>query len=227
MLLVGAAMLRGMVLEHRAPAIGGDYRLHDSAGRAVSQSDFQSRYTLIYFGYTHCIDVCPLTLDIVSSALERLGARGAQVTPLFISVDPERDTPSVVGAYVERFSPRIVGLTGNTDELAPVLQAFHVTARRRPTDMPGPLQPASRMPEDAMSNMAMGGGSASRASGDPPAGSYLLDHSSVLYLMGPGNRLVALLPVDSGPGVLAAQLSRFLPEKMESRPLASGMHDAG
>ncbi|MFT8674890.1 MAG: SCO family protein [Acetobacter sp.] len=127
-LLAGAAGFRTL-LGMRQPGVGGPYALTDTANRPVTQADFRGRYTLIYFGYTHCVDVCPLTLATVSAALEELGPRGRAVTPIFISVDPERDTPEVVKNYVAHFSPDIVGLSGTTAQLRPVLAAFHVTVR--------------------------------------------------------------------------------------------------
>ena len=125
-LLVGAAGFRTFLTSHHHAAIGGPYALTDGQGHPVSQSNFQGRYTLIYFGYTHCVDVCPLTLETVSSALDELKTKGNSVTPIFISVDPTRDTPKVVKEYVENFSPKIIGLTGTSEQLQPVMEAFHV-----------------------------------------------------------------------------------------------------
>ncbi|MBO1324964.1 SCO family protein [Acetobacter sp. TBRC 12305] len=129
-LLAGAAGFRALVGTRHGPDIGGPFGLTNANGRLVTQADFKGRYTLIYFGYTHCVDVCPLTLATVSAALDELGPKGRSVTPIFISVDPERDTPQVVGTYVSRFSPDIVGLSGTQAQLGPVLDEFHVTVRR-------------------------------------------------------------------------------------------------
>ncbi|GBQ88113.1 electron transport transmembrane protein Sco1/SenC/PrrC [Gluconacetobacter johannae DSM 13595] len=129
-LLAAAAAFRTLLTSQNHDTVGGPYALTDGYERAVTQDDFRGRYTLIYFGYTHCVDVCPLTLGTMSAALDELGPKGRAVTPMFISVDPERDTPPVVQDYVSRFSPRIVGLTGTDRQLRPVMDAFHVSAGR-------------------------------------------------------------------------------------------------
>lgn len=177
-LLAGAAGLRGVLMGHPHVRVGGPYALTDGAGRSITQAAFKGHYTLIYFGYTHCVDVCPLTLATVSAALEELGRRGRGVIPVFISVDPARDTSQVVQDYVQRFSPRIVGLRGEEAQLEPVMRAFHVSARLRSGTGEG----------------------------------YLVDHSSLLYLMDGQNRLVGMIPVDSSAHQIAAELKRLLPQ---------------
>lgn len=130
-LLCAAAAFRALIVERPAEAVGGPYALVDDHGHPVTERSFQGHYTLLYFGYTHCLDVCPLTLATVTAALDRLGERGRQVTPVFISVDPARDTPARVHAYVASFSPRIVGLTGDPQDIRRVAAEFHVTVRPR------------------------------------------------------------------------------------------------
>lgn len=176
-LLISAAGLRAVLTAHPHTQIGGPYTLTNENGRVVSQADFHGHYTLIYFGYTHCVDVCPLTLATVSAALDELGTQGQEITPIFISVDPERDTPPVVKEYIQRFSTRIVGLTGTEAELQPIMTAFHVSARRR-------------------ANTGNG---------------YLMDHSSLLYLMDGQNHLVGMIPVDSSAHPIAVDLKQLLP----------------
>jgi protein SCO1/2 len=108
-------------------SVGGPFRLIDSENRTVTDRDFRGRYLLIYFGYTGCPDVCPTTLASVAQALRLLGARGAAVQPIFITVDPKHDTPSVMGRYVANVSPRLIGLTGTPAELQAAERAYHVT----------------------------------------------------------------------------------------------------
>ncbi|PAK78397.1 SCO family protein [Acetobacter fabarum] len=131
LLFSGAACLRIFLTSQKHTQIGGPYALVNGQGQIVTQAAFGGHYTLLYFGYTHCVDICPLTLATVSAALDELGKRGESIIPVFISVDPERDTPKVLQDYVERFSPRIVGLTGSEAQLQSVVKAFHVSARRQ------------------------------------------------------------------------------------------------
>ncbi len=114
-----------------APAIGGAFTLVDGSGHAVSDKDYQGRWALIYFGYTHCPDACPTTLSAIGGALDKLSpAARAAIRVLFITVDPARDTPDVVGKYARAFGPEFVGLTGSTTELAGVEKEFRVYAAR-------------------------------------------------------------------------------------------------
>ena len=119
------------------PQIGGAFSLVDKDGRAVTDRDLRGRYALIYFGYTFCPDVCPTTLNAVAAAVDRLGPQAAQLTPVFITVDPRRDTPKVVGDYVAAFSPRLLGLTGTPAQVAVATSAYRVYAAPHRTG-PGP-----------------------------------------------------------------------------------------
>ena len=92
--------------------VGGPFELIDQTGRTRTDGDFRGKLLIVYFGYTYCPDICPTDLMQIGLAIDKLGAAGAQVQPLFISIDPERDTPSVLADYVSMFNPRIVGLTG-------------------------------------------------------------------------------------------------------------------
>ena len=114
-----------------APEIGGPFDLVDGAGRNVTDQDFRGQWRLVYFGYTHCPDACPTTLGDLGAALDKLNpADRARVRVLFITVDPARDTPSVMGGYVHAFGPEFVGLTGTPAQLASVEAGYHVYARR-------------------------------------------------------------------------------------------------
>jgi protein SCO1 len=93
-------------------------------GKPVADEDFEGQWQLVFFGFTSCPDVCPTTLIEVSAILEELGDDAQQVRPLFISVDPERDTPEVMAAYVAHFDPRIVGLTGSPEQIKQAGRAF-------------------------------------------------------------------------------------------------------
>ena len=97
--------------------INSEFSLVDHTGKPVTDEDFAGKWQILFFGFTSCPDVCPTTLNDVSLILEELGDGAEQVAPLFISVDPERDTPHVMAEYVANFDPRIVGLTGSPEQI--------------------------------------------------------------------------------------------------------------
>lgn len=107
-------------------SIGGPIALVDQTGKAVTEIDFAGRYALIFFGFTTCPDVCPTELATMAAALDQLGPKAEQVMPIFITVDPERDTPQAMAEYVQLFYPRLVGLTGTPDQIAKAAKAFRV-----------------------------------------------------------------------------------------------------
>ena len=106
--------------------IGGPFTLTDQTGKTVTQADYKGKYMLIYFGFTFCPDVCPTELQVMAGAVSKLGAKGAEVQPIFITVDPERDTVEVLATYVKQFDPRLVGLTGTPEQIAQVAKAYRV-----------------------------------------------------------------------------------------------------
>jgi protein SCO1/2 len=108
------------------PAIGGPFTLVDQTGKTVTEADFRGKWMLIYFGYTYCPDVCPTSLTTMVDALDQLGDKGKNVVPVFITVDPERDTPKQLADYVAAFSPRLVGLTGTPEQIAAAARAYRV-----------------------------------------------------------------------------------------------------
>jgi cytochrome oxidase Cu insertion factor (SCO1/SenC/PrrC family) len=152
--------------------VGGPFTLTDQDGKKRSLSDFRGKYVLIYFGYSFCPDVCPTTLGVVAEALDRLGTDANRIVPVFITIDPERDTPSVLKTYMAAFGPRFVGFTGSPSEIAAVEKSYRVYAKKSPIK---------------------GGG-------------YGVDHSSVLYLMGPDGRLVSFYDELIPPKDLAKDL---------------------
>jgi protein SCO1 len=114
------------------PGIGGHFRLTTSPGRAVTDRSFPGKWLLVYFGYTFCPDACPTALNALATALDELGPLAAGVQPIFITVDPERDTAQVVADYVKAFDPRIVGLTGAPEQIAAAAKEFRVYYKVRP-----------------------------------------------------------------------------------------------
>jgi protein SCO1 len=106
--------------------IGGPFELVNQNGETVTQQDFAGKHMLVFFGFTHCPDVCPAKLNSVSVALDKIGPLADEVTPVFITVDPERDTPARMAAYVSNFSAQIVGLTGSEEQITQAAQAYRV-----------------------------------------------------------------------------------------------------
>lgn len=110
--------------------VGGPFTLTAHTGQRVSDSDYRGKFMLVFFGFTYCPDVCPTALQTMAAALEQLGAKADRVVPLFITVDPERDTPEQLAQYVASFSPRFVGLTGSRAEIDTVLKEYRVYAQK-------------------------------------------------------------------------------------------------
>ena len=117
--------------------IGGDFRLTDHTGRVRSLSDFRGKVVAIFFGYTHCPDVCPTALAELAQTVKRLGARGDEVQILFITVDPARDTQKVLAQYVPAFDPRFLGLYGDPATTAKVAAAYKVFFAPQPPNVSG------------------------------------------------------------------------------------------
>jgi protein SCO1/2 len=121
--------LRGVT----APAaIGGPFQLTDQAGQTVTEKNLQGKPTLIFFGFTHCPDVCPTSLFEISEVLRAMGGDADRVNAYFISVDPERDTAVAMKDYLSSFDPHLKGLTGGTDAVAKVISGFRVYAKKVP-----------------------------------------------------------------------------------------------
>jgi protein SCO1/2 len=161
-----------------ALTVGGPFSLIDGDGKPVTDQTFRGKYMLVYFGYTYCPDVCPTTLTNVATALDKLGPKADQIQPLFITVDPKRDTPSVVKQYAAAFGPRLIGLTGTPQQIDVAAKAYRVYYAEHRTG-PGP--------DD-----------------------YSMDHSSVLYLMGPDGRFIAPVRADQDGPEIAAALAKLL-----------------
>ena len=106
--------------------VGGPFSLVATDGKTVTDADFRGRYMLIFFGFTHCPDICPAELQIIAHALDKLGDKGKKVVPVFVTLDPERDTPKIMGDYVKSFGPNFVGLTGTPEAIAAAAKAYRV-----------------------------------------------------------------------------------------------------
>ncbi len=116
---------------------GGPFTLTAHDGRRVSDADFHGRHMLVFFGFTYCPDICPTELQAVGRALDLMGPDADRVTPVFVTVDPARDTPEALAQYVAAFHPRMVGLTGTPQEIAAVAKAYRVYYRMGEPSKPG------------------------------------------------------------------------------------------
>ena len=165
-----------------APIVGR-FNLTDDEGRQVTDAAYRGGYMLVYFGYTYCPDICPTELAKMSLALERFGQaspdRAGKVTPIFISVDPERDTQAVLKDYGDHFHPRLVTLTGTPAQIKTAAQAYKVYFAK--------VFPDERARETK---------------------TYLMDHSSQIYLMGPNARYLTHFPAGASAEDIAAELDR-------------------
>ena len=110
--------------------VGGPFSLIDHHGTRVTDTDFRGRLMLVYFGFTFCPDVCPTGLQVMAGAIEKLGSRAQDVVPIFITLDPERDTAQALAQYVANFHPRLVGLTGSPAEIESVARLYRVYFRK-------------------------------------------------------------------------------------------------
>lgn len=169
--------LSGLVTSSGTALVGGPFALTDHTGRPVTEETFRGRYMLIYFGYTYCPDVCPATLQVLMSALESMGEAADQVQPIFITVDPQRDTVEEMARYVQYFGDPLIGLTGTSEQVDEAARAYRVYHQRAEDDQ-----------------------------GD----AYLVDHTSILYLMGPDGKFVKHFNYDSDPEDLAAEISEYV-----------------
>jgi protein SCO1 len=123
---------RGAAGTMLASAIGGPFRLTDQDGKTVTDADLKGKWSLVYFGYTHCPDACPTALNDISIALEDLGTKRDAVRPVFITVDPERDTPDALKAYVTSFDAPILALTGTPEQVAQAAKGYRVYYAKHP-----------------------------------------------------------------------------------------------
>lgn len=162
--------------------IGGAFSLVNQDGKTVTEADFAGKPMLVFFGFTYCPDVCPLSLDLLGAALDKLAEtapeKAARLQPIFISVDPERDTPAQMKDYLSYFHPSLTGLTGSREQIDAVKKAFRVYAARA---------------KDTDAN-----------------GHYNVDHSSLFYLMDGNNRYLAHFTHNMTAAQLAAGLAAKL-----------------
>jgi protein SCO1/2 len=127
-----AAELMDVLMWNREP-VGGPFALVDHTGRQRTEADFRGKLLLLYFGFTYCPDVCPTDLQSIGLAIDQLGKAGEEVQPLFVTLDPDRDTPQHLANYVPLFHPRLIGLTGDPSSIRQAARAYKVYYAKVPT----------------------------------------------------------------------------------------------
>ncbi len=158
--------------------IGGPFSLMGEGGKTVTDKDFRGRHMLVFFGFTNCPNICPAELQVMSQALDRLGDKAKELVPVFITLDPERDTPEAVARYVKSFGEEFVGLSGSPESVAAAAKAYRV----------------------AYSKIA---------NKDSPA-DYSIDHSALVYLMGPDGTYLDHIAYGTSPEKMAEKVGRYL-----------------
>lgn len=156
--------------------IGGPFTLVDTAGQTVTDAEVLTKPSLVYFGYTFCPDVCPLDMMRNVEAVDLLAEQGIEVTPVFISIDPERDTPEALADYASNMHPKLIALTGTADQVKAASQAYKTFYKRRET-------------------------------GDEY---YLMDHSTMTYLMLPGRGFVDFFRREASSEQMAKSVACFV-----------------
>lgn len=164
---------------------GGPFSLTDQNGARRTDADFRGKYMLIFFGYTYCPDICPTMLAVEAEALDKLGSSAGQITPIFVSVDPKRDTPNRLKSYLSAFDakprsarPDFVGLTGSDEDIAKAANAYRVYYRAH----------LDGQTEDGAN--------------------YSVDHTTEVYLMDRAGKFVAYYSEGISPDEMAADLKK-------------------
>ena len=164
---------------------GGPFSLIDHHNIRRTDEDFRGKYMLIFFGYTYCPTICPTNLEHMAWALETLGERARDIQPIFVTIDPARDTPELLGDYVSSFDADILALTGEETEIVRVAKAYRIHRVK--------VVPEGGDRDD-----------------------YLVDHSSITYLMGPDGKFVTLFPHNTSGDVMGKRIADYLANSSSS-----------
>jgi protein SCO1/2 len=158
--------------------IGGPFEMVDHTGRTVTHESYAGRFMLVYFGFTYCPDICPAELQVMAAAVEELGDAADHVQPLFVSIDPERDSVQQMAEYVPNFSERLVGLTGSMAQVQAMADAYKIYF-------------AKTVDESSSAG-------------------YSMDHTSIVYLMGPDGEYVTHFTMSAKPAEMASKIQGYL-----------------
>lgn len=173
--------------------LGGDFILTDQDGKKVSATDFRGKIMLVFFGFTRCPDVCPVTVAALSKTMELLGDNADKVVPVFISVDPDNDKPEVLKAYLEPFDKRMVGLTGSKQQIKQIADEYKVYYAKSMVDHDENEDKDAEKPS---------GKEAAKAGDDD----YTIDHSAFIYMMGKDGKYMHMFPYNAP----ATDMARFI-----------------
>ncbi|KAJ1976515.1 Cu-binding protein [Dimargaris xerosporica] len=175
------------------PRIGGPFDLIDQDGQRVTSQDFLGKFMLVYFGFTHCPDICPEELDKMAEVLDKLDqdkdVKGADVVPIFITCDPQRDGVKQIKEYIQEFHPRLVGLTGPFDEISKAAKAYRVYFSKPPTAQPD---------QD-----------------------YLVDHSIFFYFMDPRGEFVDAFGRESQVDEVYTKIKNYMLAEQQATPAST------
>lgn len=157
--------------------LGGSWALTDHNGKAVTDQTYTGKFRLMFFGFTYCPDVCPTELKRLTLVLEGLGKDAEQITPLFVTVDPDRDTPAVLKDYLGRYDPRFIGLTGSVKQIEHMETIFKVYSAKAE---------------------------------DPEHSDYMVNHSALVYLIGPDDKVLHLFHSGDAPDEIMATIRQAM-----------------
>jgi cytochrome oxidase Cu insertion factor (SCO1/SenC/PrrC family) len=163
-------------------AIGGPFTLTDTKGNTVTEATLLGHVSLIYFGFTFCPDICPVALENITKAIEMAGEAGDDVLPVFITVDPERDTTEAMAAYIAHFHPRFIGLRGTSEQTQEAVRSYRAFAKRSETIGPP----------------------------DKAGGDYVMDHTGYTYLMGKDGKYITHFSMNAGLPEISQRLKQVL-----------------
>ena len=159
---------------------GGPFQLVDDTGQPKTNRDFLGKFMLLYFGYVNCPAICPARLQEMALALEALGTDAEKITPVFITLDPQRDTSARIKAFLASFGPQFIGLTGTEAQIKTAAKAYKIIRRKvAPPDLDSP-------------------------------GDYLVFHSTLVFLIGPDGKILTLFPINVRGEEMAARLRIYL-----------------
>ena len=159
--------------------MGGDFKLTGPEGNEISSVSFRGKIILIYFGYTYCPDFCPMTLSYLNAVMIEIAELAKDVQVLFITIDPERDTPEYLKEYVAYFHPKTIGLSGSLEQIKAIARAYRIYFAKAKED-------------------------------DGASDEYLLDHSSITYLMGKDGKYLAHFSIGTSAEEIARRIRKYL-----------------
>lgn len=159
---------------------GVPFTLTDQKGQPITEQAFRGKPTALFFGFTHCPEVCPTTLFELNGWLTKIDPDGSRLQAYFVTVDPERDTPALLGAYIANVTDRVIGIAGEPEKVAEVIKGFRVYARKVPLDEA------------------------------KPDGDYTMDHTASIFLLDAGGRFVGTIAYGENPDVAEQKLQNLL-----------------